>query len=137
MREPEAPTHSTPPLSFSVRFLFATCIPSLCSLICCFVIWNLYLRHTKAHRQVFGIFTANGPDSGGAGGIVFLALIAVAIMAAVFVILPTLFYSFRTAFRPWKTWYAAVAGGLAAQAIVPVVAVCVYAVVQLFLFFTQ
>ena len=103
----------------------------------CVAVWALYLQHTKVHRGLLNIFQSDGPGSAGVLGVfVFLALVVVAALVAIVIVIPTLLYSVRTASRPWKKWYTALLGGLAAQTIGIVVAVCVYAIIRIILYFS-
>ena len=116
-----------PRLRYSTRFLFATIIPTICSTAGVLCIWGLWLRHTEVYRDTFSIFSANGPDSGGAGGFVFLVLAIGAVAVAIFIVLPALLCGFCITFIPWKKWYAALIWGFVAQASGIVLVICLHA----------
>jgi len=111
--------------------LFATIIPTLCSITIALCVWAIWLRNTKAHHDILSIFSANGPDSGGAGGIAILGLAFGGAVVVTFVVLPTLICSFCTALIPWKKWYTALAWGLIAQTSGIVIVICLYALTEM------
>lgn len=128
MADGNEPSDIRPGLRYSTRVLFATIIPTICSTAVALCTWGLWLRHTEAYREIFGIFSANGPDSGGTGGIVFLGLAMGAVVAAIFVVLPALSCGFCTAFIPWKKWYTALIWGFVAQTSGIVFVLCLHAI---------
>ena len=127
MADSNSPSAIRPGLRYSTRLLFAAIIPTICSTAVVLCIWGFWLRHTETYRWISSIFSANGPDSGGAGGYVLVGLAVGAVAVAIFVVLPALLCGFCITFIPWKKWYTALIWGFVAQTSGIVLVFCFHA----------